>query len=212
MLRQETAAASAQPRAVLVAAATPGDSAAIEALLDEGFGGDRHGRTAYRLRAGATPVGACSFVARDAAALVGSAQTWDIALAADGGAADGEAADGGTADGGTAGGGIGGVPLLLLGPVAVAASHRGRGIGSALVAAVLEAVDSRGGLPVLLIGDAPFYGRFGFSATATGGWRMPGPVDAARLLLRGGAGLPLRARVVPAAGFSASPPPSPPPA
>jgi hypothetical protein len=37
---------------------------------------------------------------------------------------------------------------------------------------------------VLLIGDAPYYGRFGFKAAATRQWELPGPVDHDRLLLR----------------------------
>ena len=51
----------------------------------------------------------------------------------------------------------------------------------------LAAADAGGAPPILLIGDAPFYGRFGFAAAATAGWQLPGPVDRARLLLRGDA-------------------------
>ena len=63
---------------------------------------------------------------------------------------------------------------------------------------VLAAADASGAPPILLIGDVPFYGRFGFSAARTGGWRLPGPIDPARLLLRGGAALPVIAWVEPA--------------
>jgi predicted N-acetyltransferase YhbS len=60
----------------------------------------------------------------------------------------------------------------------------------------LAAADAAGAPPILLIGDAAFYGRFGFAAAATSGWIMPGPVDQDRVLLRGDAtALPSVARV-----------------
>jgi predicted N-acetyltransferase YhbS len=60
----------------------------------------------------------------------------------------------------------------------------------------LAAADAAGSPPILLIGDAAFYGRFGFAAGATSGWIMPGPVDRVRLLLRGDAtALPSVARL-----------------
>ena len=58
------------------------------------------------------------------------------------------------------------------------------------MARVLEAADAADTPPLLLIGDEPYYGRFGFSAARTGGFMLPGPVDRARLLLRGGDDLP----------------------
>ncbi|KPF57464.1 hypothetical protein IP88_16715 [alpha proteobacterium AAP81b] len=146
----------------------------IDVLLDARFGPARHNRTAYRLREGVAMDGALSFVARDGGALVGSLQCWPIALQPVAGAA---------------------LPLLLLGPVAVVASREGEGIASRLITTALAAADAAGAPPVLLIGDAPFYGRFGFTAEGTGGWQLPGPVDRARLLLRGGAGLPRVGRV-----------------
>lgn len=142
----------------------------IDALLDAGFGPARHNRTAYRLRDGATPDPALSFVARDGAALVGSVQCWSIRLRA----ADGRM-----------------LPMVLLGPVVTDAGRRGEGVASALIVAALAAVDAGCSLPVLLIGDEPFYARFGFGVAGTGQWIMPGPVDRARLLLRwSGAPLP----------------------
>jgi predicted N-acetyltransferase YhbS len=152
----------------------------IDALLDAGFGPARRNRTAYRLREDATPDPALSFVARDDGVLIGSVQCWPVRLRNCNGAA---------------------VPLVLLGPVVTAANRHGEGIASALMQAALAAVDAAGGAPVLLIGDEPFYGRFGFSAAATGGWKMPGPVDRERLLLRwAGAALPAVGWVEPADG------------
>ncbi len=150
----------------------------IEALLDAGFGPARRYRTAYRLRDGLDPDPALSFVARDGDQLLGSVQCWPVRLRTALGTAQ---------------------PMILLGPVVTAADRRGEGIASALMQAALAAVDATGPVPVLLIGDVPFYGRFGFSAAATAGWDLPGPVDRHRLLLRwAGAALPQAGCVEPA--------------
>jgi predicted N-acetyltransferase YhbS len=76
---------------------------------------------------------------------------------------------------------------MLLGPVAVALPQERLGVGGMMMTEVLARADAAGLPPMLLIGDAPYYGRFGFRAEATQGWQVPGPVDRARLLLRGGA-------------------------
>ena len=77
---------------------------------------------------------------------------------------------------------------LLLGPLAVDSSSRDLGIGAALMKHALTIAEARGHGAVLLLGDAPYYARFGFSASKTGGLRLPGPFEADRLL-----GLELRA-------------------
>lgn len=146
--------------------ATPADLPEIDALLDAGFGPARRNRTAYRLRDNVTPLPALSFVARDGDLLVGSLQCWPLQVRAVSGTI---------------------LPLILLGPVVTATDWQGQGIASRLMNAALAAADAANAPPLLLIGDAPFYGRFGFSATATAGWQLPGPVDHARLLLRGNA-------------------------
>lgn len=152
----------------------PEHDAAIEALLDQRFGPARHNRTAYRLRDGSAALAAFSVVAMVGDTLVGSLQCWPIRVGVPGNWK----------------------PLVLLGPVAVAADREGEGIASAMMRASLAAIDAAGAPPVLLIGDAPFYGRFGFTADATQAWQLPGPVDPARLLLRGpAAGLPRAAWV-----------------
>lgn len=151
--------------------ATLADLPEIERLLDAGFGPARRNRTAYRLRVGVSPLADLSFVARDGDTLVGSLQCWPLQLRGDAGAV---------------------LPLTLLGPVATAAAWRGQKVASRMIDAALFAADAAAAPPTLLIGDAPFYGRFGFSAVATAAWQLPGPVDPARLLLRGdAAGLPV---------------------
>lgn len=141
----------------------------IDALLDSGFGPARRNRTAYRLRDGMEPLPGLSFVARNRDTLVGSVQCWPLQLRGPAGIA---------------------LPLTLLGPLATAIDRRGEGIATRLMHRALSAADTSGAPPVLLIGDEPYYGRFGFSAAATAGWQLPGPVDRARLLLRGDADLP----------------------
>jgi predicted N-acetyltransferase YhbS len=146
--------------------ATPADLPEIDALLDAGFGPARRNRTAYRLRDNVAPLPALSFVARDGDTLTGSLQCWPLQLRGASGTI---------------------LPLILLGPVVTATDWQGQGIASRLMNAALAAADAAKAPPLLLIGDAPFYGRFGFSAAATAGWQLPGPVDHARLLLRGDA-------------------------
>lgn len=139
---------------------------AVESLLDAAFGTDRHGRTAYRLRAGTDAIPALSFaaVAPDGA-LLGSIQCWPVVHAGP--------------DGVT-------TPLVMLGPVAVAPARQQGGIGRRLVAASLDAADAGAADGALMmIGDPEYYGRFfGFAADATGQWSLPGPFERRRLLAR----------------------------
>lgn len=142
---------------------------AVEMLLDAAFGPDRFTRTAYRIRGTAAPIAALSFAAIDDGALVGSIQCWPIALIED----DRQS------------------PLIMVGPVAVAPTRQGDGIGRSLVAQVLAAVSAGAHAgapaePLMLIGDPDYYGRFfGFTAKRTARWNAPGPVERHRLLARG---------------------------
>ncbi|MEM7781420.1 MAG: N-acetyltransferase [Pseudomonadota bacterium] len=144
----------------------------VEALLDRAFGPDRHARTAYRIRAGMTALDAMSFAVLDTAEmLVGTIQCFPIALI------DKEGRP---------------VPLVMVGPVAVVPERQGEGFGTGLMAAMLEAeaqmtADGAPPLAQVLIGDVDYYGRWGFSAAATDGWRCPGPYEPERLLARGDA-------------------------
>ena len=140
------------------------DPALLEALLDRAFGQDRHARTAYAIRRGTDWLPALSFAALDDEEyLTGTIQAWPVALDDPEGRAH---------------------PLIMVGPVAVAPERQEQGFGRALMAAQQAAMDPRAPLPQVLIGDAPYYERFGFSAAQTGGWRCPGPWDPARLLVR----------------------------
>lgn len=146
-------------------------SDAVEALLDRAFGPDRRSRTAYRVRAGTTPIPELSFAAcAPDGALLGTIQCWPVALACDRG---------------------GHVPMVMVGPVAVEPDRQQGGIGRQLVARTLQAAATSadaGADALMLIGDPEYYGRFfGFTADRTGGWRMPGPFEARRLLALGSA-------------------------
>lgn len=169
------------PRIVPIADVAP---RAVEALLDQAFEPERRARTAYRVRGDAGAIPALSFAAVGPDGVAGSVQCWPVALALDGG---------------------GRVPLVMLGPVAVMPGQQKAGTGRALTDAALAAADDAGlGDAVMLIGDPEYYGRFwGFSAERTGRWRLPGPVEARRLLARGravpdAAGMLGPAAVVPA--------------
>lgn len=152
------------------------DPAAVEALLDRAFEPGRRARTAYRLRAGTEPIARLSFAAVEGGALAGSIQCWPVRFV--------------PGDGGRS------VPVTLVGPVAVAPERQGTGTGGRLMRAALAAADAGGeGRAMALIGDPEYYGRFGFTAARTGGWTLPGPWEARRLLARG-AGVPAGAGVL----------------
>jgi predicted N-acetyltransferase YhbS len=134
------------------------DIAAREALLDRAFGPKRRRKTAERLRECRLPAEGLAFCAHDEAGrLVGTIRLWDI-------------------EAGTAG------SALLLGPIAIEESMRGQGIGSMLMEHAIGEAARRGHRAVLLVGDEPYYRRFGFTRAAAGELRLPGPVDLDRFL------------------------------
>jgi predicted N-acetyltransferase YhbS len=138
---------------------TPFDVVRREALLDAAFGDARFSKTAQRLREGRLPERGLSFVACADGRLVGTVRLWSISAGP-------------------------GRPALLLGPLAVATDVRDCGIGGDLMQHALEQAQRRGHRAVLLVGDAPYYGRFGFTAEKTGALRLPGPYAPERLLAR----------------------------
>jgi predicted N-acetyltransferase YhbS len=134
------------------------DFGAREALLDRAMGKiKRRRKTSERLRSGRIPADKLAFVAVDGDRIVGTIRLWNIVCES------GEAA-------------------LLLGPMAVAIDYRNRGIGGALVNHATGAAKALGHRAVILVGDAPYYSRFGFTAEKTEAFLMPGPVERERLL------------------------------
>ncbi|MGD9738375.1 MAG: GNAT family N-acetyltransferase [Bauldia sp.] len=140
----------------------PGDALAREALLDRTMGAERFEKPSQRLRNGRDPE--LALVARDGGEIVGTVRLWEVDA--------------------------GGRPALLLGPLAVCGERQGEGIGSRLMRSALNRAAAHGHGAVILVGDAPYYARFGFSAELTADLAMPTPVDRARFLaveLRDGA-------------------------
>ena len=76
----------------------------------------------------------------------------------------------------------GGVPALMLGPLAVDARVRKSGLGARLMEAAIERATALGHGAIILVGDAPYYARFGFSRASVDNLRMPGPVEEERFL------------------------------
>ncbi len=134
----------------------PDDCAAIERLHARAFGPGRYARTAFRLREGTAHRADLSVTASVGSFLVGSVRMAPVTA--------------------------GGVGFLALGPLAVDPSFSGRGVGTALMRASLAAATAAGEGLVILVGDAPFYARFGFSPVPPEHLILPGPVDPARFL------------------------------
>jgi predicted N-acetyltransferase YhbS len=134
------------------------DIPAREALLDKAMGKiKRRRKTSERLRSGRMPADGLAFVAVDGDRVVGTVRLWNV------GCESGEA-------------------VLLLGPMAIAADCRNRGIGAALVRRAVREARLLGHGAVILVGDEPYYSRFGFSSAKTARLRLPGPFERHRLL------------------------------
>jgi predicted N-acetyltransferase YhbS len=141
------------------------DVDAREALLDLCLGDERFAKPSARLREGRQPAEGLSFVACHNKSVVGTVRLWDVSAGA-------------------------GRPALLLGPLAVRADLRNRGIGSALMNYALDEARTLGHEAVLLVGDQAYYGRFGFSTQQTDNLWLVGRYDPKRFLgceLRAGA-------------------------
>lgn len=134
----------------------PDDAQAVERLHARAFGPGRFARTAYRLREGARPLPDLCFAALVGTYLVGSIRIGPVEA--------------------------GGRPLLSLGPLTVDPSFAGRGIGTSLMQAGLDAARAGGHSAIVLVGDASYYRRFGFAPVPAGRLSLPGPVDPARFL------------------------------
>jgi predicted N-acetyltransferase YhbS len=128
------------------------DAAAIEVLLDEAFGADRHKKQSYRYRQMTGPLAALCLVARDRDRVVGTVRFWPVTIVGDRRM----------------------TPALLLGPIGVAADRRSERIGDRLMRESLRRADELGHAIVLLVGDLTYYGRFGFRPAAARGIDMPG--------------------------------------
>ena len=140
---------------ITISPETPEDQWEVEALYDLCFAPGRTALSSYRLRDDVPPVVGLSQVARDSdGILAGAIRFWPVH--------------------------IGAHDALLLGPVAVHPTRQGEGLGGSLIRDSLETARGSGWQRVLLVGDAPYYARFGFSQLA--GVEMPPPTNPERVL------------------------------
>lgn len=127
----------------------------VEALYDLCFAPGREALSSYRLRDGVGPVPGLCLVARDGdGVLAGAIRVWPVRA--------------------------GGHPALLVGPVAVHPTRQGEGLGAYLIREAVARAGASGWQRALLVGDAPYYGRFGFERLA--GVHMPPPTNPDRVL------------------------------
>lgn len=137
---------------------TPAEARAREALLDAAMGPTRRLKTSERLREGNSPAPGLALSARGSTGdLIGTLRLWPIVAGGD-------------------------RPALLLGPLAVAEQARLIGVGGGLMREALKRAAAYGHNAVLLVGDASYYARFGFTQSFTRRLTLPGPVDRARFL------------------------------
>jgi predicted N-acetyltransferase YhbS len=133
----------------------PQDWWEVEALFDLCFAPGRTLLSSYRLREEVPPVAGLCRIARDESGILGGAiRCWPVL--------------------------VGLHEALLLGPVAVHPTAQGEGLGGALVRDTVARAAEQGYARILLVGDAPYYARFGFVRLE--GVVMPPPTNPDRVL------------------------------
>lgn len=139
----------------------PEDVPEVEMLLDTAFAPGRRGLSSYSLREGIAPVGSLCWLMRDEFdALAASIRYWPVRIGQRGDAA------------------------LLLGPIAVHPTRQGEGLGRQLIVGTLERAVADGWVRVILVGDEPYYSRFGFRRTLAEALEYPRPVNTSRVLAK----------------------------
>lgn len=156
ILRKTPVALTSNAASFAIRSEQASDVVAREALLDACFGANRRQRTCQRLRDGRAPAEGLALSAVAQGRLVGTVRLWHVSA--------------------------GGTRALMLGPLAVDETCRKLGVGAALITRALAAAKARGHRAVILLGDAAYYARFGFSTAKTGELSLPGPFERDRLL------------------------------
>ncbi|MEE9453742.1 MAG: N-acetyltransferase [Paracoccaceae bacterium] len=140
-----------------IAPEIPDDLYEVENLYDLTFAPGRTALSSYRLRAGMASLVELSLVARDEYGSVsGAIRYWPVR--------------------------VGDAAVLLLGPVAVHPTRQGEGLGNMLIAQSLARARELGWSRVILVGDEPYYHRFGFRCTMAENLRFPPPTNPERVL------------------------------
>ena len=139
----------------------PDDGFEVEMLLDLAFAPGRNALSSYQLREGQAAIAELSTIVRDQYnSLVGAIRYWPVRI--------GDAGD----------------PALLLGPIAIHPTMQGEGLGALLMMETLEQARKLGWSRVVLIGDEPYYRRFGFTRKTAIALDFPKPVNLNRLLAK----------------------------
>jgi predicted N-acetyltransferase YhbS len=133
------------------------DLAAIAALHARTLGPGRYARSAYRVREQAPAMSRYCRVGLAGPHIIAALRMTEVTVGKIAGA-------------------------LLLGPLAVDPDFAGQGYGRRLISEAMEAAQKCGVRLVVLVGDEPYYGRFGFKPVPPGQILLPGPVNARRLL------------------------------
>ncbi|WP_112664602.1 GNAT family N-acetyltransferase [Microvirga flavescens] len=133
------------------------DVEARETLLDTCFGPARFQKTCERLREGRRPADGLALAADEDGVLVGTVRLWHVSAGPQ-------------------------RPALMLGPIAVDPSRQSCGLGARLMREALSRAAALGHKAVVLVGDAPYYERFGFSSARTENLWLPGPYERERFL------------------------------
>ncbi|WP_414472065.1 GNAT family N-acetyltransferase [Microvirga sp. M2] len=133
------------------------DAQAREALLDACFGPARFQKTCERLREGRMAADGLSLTVERDGELVGTVRLWHVSAGPN-------------------------RPALMLGPIAIDPALQSLGLGGKLMREALGRTAALGHKAVLLVGDAPYYERFGFSREKTGSLWLPGPYERNRFL------------------------------
>ena len=144
------------PGALMLASESASDAPQAEALIEAAFGPGRFAKAAERVRERAAFAPDLSFCAWRDGAMVGTVRMWRAR--------------------------VGETPVVFLGPIAVTCAERSGGVGAVLVERACEAAALAGETAIVLVGDEPYFGRFGFQVA--GGVSLPGPVDPGRVLAK----------------------------
>lgn len=153
MIQLKAQAAAGAPSIILE---RPQDGAAADALIDRAFGPGRFTKSSERVREFADFAPDLSFCAWRDDQIAGVLRQWRVR--------------------------VGDTPAVFLGPIAVEADVRSGGVGALLIEQACAAAKAAGETAIVLVGDAPYFSRFGFAAALGKAVRLPGPVDQRRVL------------------------------
>lgn len=144
-----------QQTALTLAPETVQDYWEVEALYDLCFAPGRSALSSYRLREGVDPIAELCLTARDNdGVLAGAVRNWPVRIGVNN--------------------------AMLLGPIAVHPTRQGEGVGALLMQGCVERAKKADWTRIILVGDAPYYRRYGFEVLSD--VAMPPPTNPLRVL------------------------------